>query len=89
MSDVTSIANRGKVNVQLKKNGKYRLRLNSLHDDQLELILPALAHARAEAETEYDAVALTCICMSYLSSMSLSRERCNQLQSRSSGQIEE
>jgi len=44
----------------------YRLRLPSVHPDQLETILDALAKARREGNTNYDAVALEGICMSYL-----------------------
>lgn len=65
--DVTGKAVRGKVNIRHnEKRGTSRLRFTPVHDDQLEVILPALAKARNEAETEYDTVALTCICLHYL-----------------------
>ena len=43
-----------------------RMRIYSLHEDQIELITTALEKAREESETEYDSVALTNICLSYL-----------------------
>ena len=66
MSDVTEKVNQGRARIDVRKNGKYRVRFNCVHDDQLELILAALDTARAEAETRYDAVALTGICMHFL-----------------------
>jgi peptide methionine sulfoxide reductase MsrA len=49
------------------KNGDtYRMRIYSLHENQVEIIKPALEKAREESETEYDSVALTNICMQYL-----------------------
>lgn len=67
MKDVTSKENRGKVNIRTNSSrGKSRLRFTGMHDDQLEVILPALAKARAESGTEYDSVALTNICLAYL-----------------------
>ncbi len=44
-----------------------RMRIYSLHDDQIELITAALEIARIQSDTEYDSVALTNICMAYLS----------------------
>lgn len=44
-----------------------RMRIYSLHEDQIELITLAFEKAREESETEYDSVALTNICMAYLS----------------------
>ena len=44
-----------------------RMRIYSLHEDQIELIQTALNKARRESETEYDSVALTNICLAYLS----------------------
>ncbi len=44
-----------------------RMRIYSLHEDQIELITLAFEKAREELETEYDSVALTNICMAYLS----------------------
>ncbi len=44
-----------------------RMRIYSLHEDQIELITAALEIARIESDTEYDSVALTNICMAYLS----------------------
>ena len=50
------------------KTGKtQRMRLYSLHDDQVELIKAAFEKAREESKTQYDSVALTNICMHYLS----------------------
>ena len=66
MTDVTSKANQGKARVDVRKNGKFRLRFNCVHEDQLELILLALEKARDESDTQYDAVALTNICVEYL-----------------------
>jgi len=66
MSDITKKANQGKVRVDVRKNGKFRLRINCVHEDQLELIMDALEKARKQSNTEYDAVALTNICLSYL-----------------------
>lgn len=67
MKDVTSRENRGKVNIRRNESrGKSRLRFTGMHDDQVELILHALANARSESATEYDSVALTNICMAYL-----------------------
>ncbi|TDJ28376.1 MAG: hypothetical protein E2O55_05130 [Gammaproteobacteria bacterium] len=43
-----------------------RMRIYSLHEDQIQLITTALEKAREESDTEYDSVALTNICMSYL-----------------------
>jgi fatty acid-binding protein DegV len=49
------------------KTGKTRrMRVYSLHDDQVEIIKDALEKARQESETQYDSVALTNICMHYL-----------------------
>lgn len=67
MTDVTNKASRGKVQIRPRKNGRYRLGLSYVHEDQLELITLALELARTETGTEYDAVALTNICMHYLS----------------------
>ena len=65
--DVTSKSVRGKANIRYNaKRGTYRLRFTPAHDDQLEIILPALEKARAEAGTDYDTVALTYICQHYL-----------------------
>jgi hypothetical protein len=44
-----------------------RMRVYSLHADQVEIIKDALEKAREESVTEYDSVALTNICMAYLS----------------------
>ncbi len=44
-----------------------RMRIYSLHNDQIELITAALEIARIQSDTEYDSVALTNICMAYLS----------------------
>ncbi len=44
-----------------------RMRVYSLHDEQVEVIKAALEKAREESETPYDSVALTNICMHYLS----------------------
>ncbi len=49
-----------------KKGQTQRMRIYSLHEDQIQLITTALEKAREESETEYDSVALTNICMSYL-----------------------
>jgi hypothetical protein len=50
------------------KTGKtQRMRIYSLHDDEIEIIRDALEKAREESDTEYDSVALTNICMAYLS----------------------
>lgn len=67
MTDITSNASRGKVQIKPRKNGKYRLVISYIHEDQLELIKLALESARTESNTQYDAVALTNICVSYLS----------------------
>ena len=67
MTDITSKASRGKVQIKPRKNGRYRLVITHVHEDQLELIKLALESARAESNTEYDAVALTNICVGYLS----------------------
>ncbi len=37
-----------------------------VHDDQLQVIVAALARARAESASEWDAVALTNICLAYV-----------------------
>ena len=53
------------------KNGNtYRMRIYSLHDDQVELIKLAFQKAREEAQTEYDSVALSCICMDFIATPS-------------------
>lgn len=58
---------RGRINAHFNpKRGTYRLRLGSLHEDQVETILLALKKSRSEAGTDYDAVALELICLSYL-----------------------
>ena len=44
-----------------------RMRVYSLHDEQVELIKQALERARKESHTEYDSVALSNVCMAYLS----------------------
>ena len=44
-----------------------RMRIYSLHEDQIGLIQCALKKARRESETEYDSVALTNICLAYIS----------------------
>ena len=44
-----------------------RMRIYSLHEDQIELIQYALDRARRESETEYDSVALTFVCLAYIS----------------------
>ena len=49
-----------------KTGDTQRLRIYSLHDEQVEIIKAALEKARKEAETQYDSVALTNICMYYL-----------------------
>ena len=50
------------------KSGKtQRMRVYSLHEDQIEVIKAALEIARGQSETEYDSVALTNICVAYLS----------------------
>ena len=67
MTDVTSKASRGKLQVKPRKNGKYRLVITHVHEDQLELIKLAVESARTDSNTEYDAVALTNICMYFLS----------------------
>ena len=66
MTDVTSKASRGKIQIRPRKNGRYRLVITHVHEDQLELIKLALESARAESNTQYDAVALTNICVHYL-----------------------
>jgi hypothetical protein len=43
-----------------------RMRIYSLHEDQIELIQTALAVAREASGTDYDSVALTNICMEFL-----------------------
>ncbi len=59
----------GKVDIRLtKRTGKYRLRFYAVAEDQLDIILPALQHAREEMGTEYDSVALDAICAQYLES---------------------
>ena len=45
MTDVTSKSNRGKLQVKPRKNGKYRLVITHVHEDQLELIKLALESA--------------------------------------------
>ena len=50
-----------------KTGGTRRMRVYSLHDDQIDVIKAALEKAREESETPYDSVALTNICMHYLS----------------------
>ena len=49
-----------------KTGATRRMRIYSLHDDQVELVKEALELARQESETAYDSVALTHICMAYL-----------------------
>ena len=66
MTDITSKASRGKVQIKPRKNGRYRLVLSYIHEDQLELIKLALETARTESNTQYDSVALTNICVHYL-----------------------
>jgi hypothetical protein len=53
-----------------KKGDTRRMRIYSLHDDQVDLIKTALAKARKEGETEYDSVALTYICMDFIATPS-------------------
>jgi len=55
-----------RVRVDPRKNGKYRLRFNTVHEDQLELIMNALDLAKRESGTRYDTVALTNICLHYI-----------------------
>ena len=43
-----------------------RMRVYSLHDDQIEVITAALKIARIKSETEFDSVALTNICLHFL-----------------------
>ncbi len=43
-----------------------RMRIYSLHDDQIEVITAALKIARIKSETEFDSVALTNICLHFL-----------------------
>ena len=45
-----------------------RMRIYSLHEDQIELITAALEIARIQSDTEYDSIPSTNICMAYLSS---------------------
>ena len=53
------------------KTGKTkRMRIYSLHDDQIEVIRAALEIARKQSGTDYDGVALTDICVGYLTSLS-------------------
>ena len=66
MTDVTGRDKQGRARVDVRKNGKYRLRINCVHEDQLELILMALEKARKGSNTQYDAVALTNICVEFL-----------------------
>jgi hypothetical protein len=66
LSNRNRISDRGKVRIDSRGNGRYRLRFNYIHEDQLELVLSALENARTESETEYDSVALTNICVHYL-----------------------
>ena len=49
-----------------KTGDTQRMRIYSLHDDQVEIIKLALEKVRKEANTEYDSVALTCICMDFI-----------------------
>lgn len=66
MNDLTSKAARGRVQIDSRKNRKFRLRVSYVHEDQLEVILAALKKARAETGTEIDAYALTMICLHFL-----------------------
>jgi hypothetical protein len=51
------------------RSGKtQRMRVYSLHSEQVETIKTALEVARNESGTEYDSVALTNICLAYLTS---------------------
>ncbi len=43
-----------------------RMRVYSLHDDQIEVIKAAFKIARIKSETEFDSVALTNICLHFL-----------------------
>jgi hypothetical protein len=62
MAKTAEFSNRG------SKTGRTRrMRVYSLHDDQIDVIKTALEKAREESETPYDSVALTNICMHYLS----------------------
>ena len=49
-----------------RSTGTQRMRIYSLHEDQIEVIRCALELARCQANTEYDAVALTNICLTFL-----------------------
>lgn len=49
-----------------KRDDKYRLRFYGIHEDQLESIDAALAHAREELNTKFDSVALEGLCLHYL-----------------------
>jgi hypothetical protein len=61
MSKTAEFSSRG------SKSGRTRrMRIYSLHDDQIELIQLALEIARRDSDTEYDSVALTNICMDFL-----------------------
>ena len=61
----------GKVDIRTnQKTGKARMRFYGVCADQLEIILPALDHARSELGTAHDTVALEGICLGYLSSVS-------------------
>ena len=58
---------RGRVNTRFNPNRQtYRFRFTSVHPDQAETILAALAVARRDANTEFDVVALDAICLSFL-----------------------
>ena len=62
MSKLAEFSTRGS-----KTGQTQRMRIYSLHEDQIGLIQVALDKARRESGTEYDSVALTNICMAYLS----------------------
>jgi len=62
MSKLAEFSTRGS-----KTGQTQRMRIYSLHDDQIGLIQFALDKARRESGTEYDSVALAFVCMAYLS----------------------
>ena len=58
---------KGRVNIRYKaKRNTYRFRFFSIHPDQAETILQALAVARETSNTEFDVVALDAICQHFL-----------------------
>jgi hypothetical protein len=62
-----------RMNIRKCRDGTNRARFYHIHDDQLETIELALAHARADGGSDFDSVALDRIFMTYLSTLSIAK----------------